>query len=50
VEKACFVIAVPILYALDRVSLTWVGFASMDGMWLILFIIAYLRTPKDVGT
>jgi hypothetical protein len=48
-EKASFAIAVPILYALDRVSLTWVGFAAMDGTWLILFIIAYLRTPKDVG-
>lgn len=46
-EKASFAIAIPILYALERVNLTWVGFASMDAMWLLLFIIAYLRTPKE---
>ena len=45
-EKASFAVAIPILYALDRVAVTWVGFASMDATWLVLFIIAYLRTPK----
>src|SRR5882724_13617887 len=29
-EKASFAIAIPILYALERVNVTWVGFASMD--------------------
>jgi hypothetical protein len=47
VEKASFAIAIPILYILERVGVTWVGFASLDAMWLVLFIIAYLRTPKD---
>ena len=47
-EKASFAVAIPILYALDRVAVTWVGFASMDATWLILFVIAYLRTPKEM--
>jgi hypothetical protein len=46
-EKASFAIAVPILYGLDRVAIAWVGFASMDATWLVLFVIAYLRTPKE---
>lgn len=46
-EKASFVIAIPILYVLGRVSATWVGFASMDATWLVLFIVAYLRTPNE---
>jgi hypothetical protein len=49
VEKASFAIAVPILYLLERVSVTWVGFASMDATWLVLFIIAYVRTPKEAA-
>lgn len=47
VEKASFAIAIPILYALERVNFTWVGLASMDAMWWVLFLIAYLRTPKQ---
>jgi hypothetical protein len=45
-EKAGFAIAVPILYAADRVTAIWLGFAAMDTTWLLLFIVAYLRTPK----
>ena len=48
-EKASFAIAIPILYALGRVPVTSVGFASMDATWFVLFLIAYLRTPKDAG-
>jgi hypothetical protein len=48
VEKASFAIAIPILFGLERVSAIWMGFASMDAMWLVLFLIAYLRTPKGV--
>jgi hypothetical protein len=48
-EKASFAFAIPILYALERVSVTWVGYASMDATWLVLFLIAYLRTPRDVA-
>jgi hypothetical protein len=50
VEKASFAIAIPLLYALERVSITWVGFASMDATWLVLFVIAYLRTPQEAAT
>jgi len=45
-EKASF-IAMPVLYTLERVTATWVGFASMDATWLVLFLIAYVRTPKE---
>ena len=47
-EKAGFALAIPILYALGRVAGVWVGFASMDATWLVLFVIAYLRTPKEM--
>ena len=49
-EKASFASAVPVLYALERVSATWIGFASMDATWLVFFFIAYLRTPKVNST
>lgn len=49
VEKASFALAIPILYAMERVSVTWIGSASMDAMWLVLFVIAYVRTPKEAA-
>jgi hypothetical protein len=48
-EKASFAVAVPVLYALGRVPIAWVYFASMDATWLVLFVIAYLRTPRSAG-
>jgi hypothetical protein len=45
-EKASFAVAIPVLFALERVTAIWIGFAAMDGLWLVLFVIAYLRTPK----
>ncbi len=45
-EKASFAIAIPILYAAERVTAVWLGFAAMDATWLVLFVIAFLRTPK----
>lgn len=45
-EKASFAMAVPILFVMERVTVTWAYIASMDAMWLVLFIIAYVRTPK----
>src|SRR5438067_11422200 len=47
-EKASFAVAIPILYAVGRVSGVWLGAASMDATWLVLFVVAYLRTPKAV--
>jgi hypothetical protein len=49
-EKVSFAVAIPILYALGRVAVTWLAFAAMDGTWLILFVVAYLRTPKAAAT
>ena len=47
-EKASFAVAVPVLYAAERVAAVWLGFAAMDATWLVLFVVAYLRTPKGV--
>lgn len=46
-EKGSFAIAVPILYAFGRVPAVWLGFASMDATWLVLFVVAFLWTPKE---
>jgi hypothetical protein len=46
-EKASFVVAILLLYAVGRVAAVWIGFASMDATWLVLFLVAYLRTPRD---
>jgi hypothetical protein len=46
-EKASFAVAIPVLYAAGRVPALLVGFASMDGTWLALFIAAYLLTRKE---
>jgi hypothetical protein len=46
-EKLSFVAAIPVLYALGRVPAVWVAFASLDATWLVLFGVAYLKTPKD---
>jgi hypothetical protein len=46
-EKAGFAVAVPILYAADRVTTIWLSFAAMDATWLLLFVVAFLRTPKE---
>ena len=45
-EKVSFALTMPILYALGRVPAVIVGLASMDAIWLVLFVIAYVRTPK----
>ena len=47
VEKASFAVAAPLLYAAGRVHGVVVGFAATDAVWLVLFTIAYLRTPWD---
>src|SRR4051794_35837457 len=49
VEKVSFAAAVPILYAAGRVHAVLLGFAAGDATWLVLFVIAYLRTPKTGG-
>ncbi len=48
-EKASFAVAIPVLYAAGRVPGIWVGIASVDATWLVLFLVAYLRTPKAIS-
>jgi len=45
-EKASFAFAVPLLYAAGRVAGVWLVAASIDATWLVLFVLAYLRTPR----
>src|SRR3954470_22886952 len=47
VEKAGFAFAVPVLYWQGRVEPMWLVAAAMDGTWLVLFVIAFLLTPKE---
>lgn len=47
VEKASFAIAVGILYAQERVAGSIVGFAAIDAFWLLMFVIAYVRTQTS---
>jgi hypothetical protein len=46
-EKFPFVIAVYWLYAVGRVHSLMVGLATIDLILGILFIISFLKTPKD---
>ncbi len=47
-EKVGFVVAIGVLYAMGRVHVMWLGAASMDGTLFVLFVVAYLRTPKTL--
>ncbi|HET8782766.1 MAG TPA: hypothetical protein VFM63_10140 [Pyrinomonadaceae bacterium] len=47
--KGSFVIAVTLLYVQGRVPLTMLGASMIDLLLLILFVVAYFRTPKLVG-
>lgn len=47
--KGSFVIAVIILFLQGRVPLTMLGASMIDLLLLILFFVAYLRTPKLVA-
>jgi hypothetical protein len=49
-EKASFAVAIPLLYAAERVAGVWMAFASMDATWLLLFMVAYWRTPNEVAS
>jgi hypothetical protein len=46
-EKASFAGAIPVLYAFERVPAVWIRFAAMDATWMVLFVVAFLWTPKE---
>jgi len=46
VEKASFVIAIATLVALGRVSGSIIGFAALDGVWMVLFSVAFWMTGR----
>jgi hypothetical protein len=43
-EKASFVVAILVLYVLQRVPLTLAGLGMMDAVWFVLFAVAFART------
>jgi len=45
-EKAAFAIAVPILFALQRVAAESIVFSSIDGVLGACVVAAYWRTPR----
>jgi hypothetical protein len=50
-EKLSFSIPVLVLYLGQRVSASVMGFASIDLLWAVLFVTAFLRTsPSAVRT
>jgi hypothetical protein len=46
-EKASFAIAAAVLYRSGRFGGATVGFAAMDAVWFLLFLIAYLRIVRQ---
>lgn len=47
IEKFSFAIAVYALFALERVALMMVGAASVDLIFGLLFVAAFLKTKKE---
>ncbi len=47
VEKFSFVIAIGVLFYLERVAAIMVAAASFDLLLGILFVISYLKTPRS---
>ncbi len=45
--KSSFVVAVAILFFQERVALTMLGASLIDLLLVVLFLVAYLRTPKQ---
>lgn len=45
-EKASFAIAIIVLFRQNRVSPFMLGFAIVDLIWGVLFVLAYVRTEK----
>src|SRR5262249_1214542 len=44
--KASWALAVVVLYLQERVAGWWVAAAAMDGICVVLFVIAFFLTPK----
>lgn len=46
-EKGGFAIAIPILYVAHRAPGLMAVMAGVDGLWALLFVVAYIKTPKQ---
>ena len=45
-EKFSYVVAIAFLYSQERVAALAMGFAAVDLVFGILFVLAFIRTPK----
>ena len=45
--KTAFAVAIAVLYLGKRVEPRWLGSAAFDAAWVVLFLVAYVRTPKE---
>jgi hypothetical protein len=45
--KASFVGTLLTLFTVKRIQPLWLGFAAFDGTFVVLFLLAYARTPSD---
>jgi hypothetical protein len=46
--KGTFAVSVFVLFAAGRVAPLWLGLATFDSTWVVLFLIAYARLPQAV--
>ena len=44
--KGSFVGTLGILFAVARIQSQWLGFLAFDGAFVVLFLVAYARTPS----
>ncbi|MBX9787772.1 MAG: hypothetical protein K2Y37_02560 [Pirellulales bacterium] len=45
--KGSFVTTILILFALGRVNSSMLASAAMDATWVVLFLVAYVRIPRE---
>jgi hypothetical protein len=47
--KSSFVATVLVLYARERVGTNMLAGAAFDGLWVVLFLVAFVRIPSQRG-
>jgi hypothetical protein len=47
VAKSGYATTILVLYAMQRVSATMLGFAVFDAVWVLLFVVAFVRTSEQ---
>jgi hypothetical protein len=45
--KGWFAVTVVVLVVMGRTAPFWLGFVAFDGTWVVVFLIAFARTPAE---